>query len=115
MLARDKISDPLARAISSRTATVGVIGLGYVGLPIAAAIGMARFPVLGFDIDPKKVSLLNDGISYIDAVSSGELRTLVAEKRFRATTTFDKLSLCDVIVICVPTPLTRYREPDLSY
>ena len=116
MLACDnKISDALARSISSRTATVGVIGLGYVGLPLASAIARAKFPTLGFDVDQKKISLLNNGISYIDAVSSAELRNLVAEERIRATAAFDELSLCKVIVICVPTPLTRYREPDLSY
>jgi UDP-N-acetyl-D-glucosamine dehydrogenase len=112
---RSSISASLVQAISARTATIGTIGLGYVGLPLAVAVARAGFPTLGFDIDPAKVELLNGGTSYIDAVTSEHLAEIVAEKRFRATAKFEELQSCDVIVICVPTPLTRYREPDLSY
>ncbi len=105
----------LAHAIAARSATVGVIGLGYVGLPLAAAVARSSFPTLGFDIDPEKISQLNRGSSYIDAVDSAQLAGLVREQRFSATSNFSELAACDVIVICVPTPLTRYREPDLSY
>jgi UDP-N-acetyl-D-glucosamine dehydrogenase len=94
---------------------VGVIGLGYVGLPLAAAAARAGFRTLGFDIDPQKAEQLNRGQSYIDAAPSGEIARLVAEGRFRATDDFALLGECDVVVICVPTPLTRQREPDLSY
>lgn len=94
---------------------VGVIGLGYVGLPLAAACARAGFQTVGFDIDPEKPERLNRGESYIDAVSSEELGCLVADGRFRATDDFSGLADCDVAVICVPTPLTRQREPDLSY
>ena len=94
MLAFDnKLFDALARSISSRVATVGVIGLGYVGLPLATAIARTKFPTLGFDVDPKKIGLFNKGISYIDAVSSAGLQNLVAEERIRATAAFGILHI----------------------
>lgn len=105
----------LAEAISNRSATVGVIALGYAGLPLAATIAQAGFQTIGFDIDARKVQLLNVGRSYIDSVPSGRLAEIVRAKRFRASTEFAELPSCDVIVICVPTPLTRNRDPDLSY
>jgi UDP-N-acetyl-D-glucosamine dehydrogenase len=105
----------LQSALKARTAVVGVIGLGYVGLPLAASAGRAGFPTVGFDIDPAKAEQLNRGKSYIDAVSDADLGALVSAKRFAATADFDRLAVCDVVVICVPTPLTRHREPDLSY
>jgi UDP-N-acetyl-D-glucosamine dehydrogenase len=105
----------LAAAIADRTATVGVIGLGYVGLPLAATIAEAGFPIIGFDIDSEKVKLLNGGTSYIDAVPGRRLGAILNAKRFRASAAFDELPACDVIVICVPTPLKRNRDPDLSY
>ena len=112
-LGADELS--LAAKIATRAARVGVIGLGYVGLPLAAAAGGARFSVVGFDIDEAKVEALRAGRSYIDAVSGAALRRLVDAQRFRATSDFRELADCDVICICVPTPLTRQREPDLSY
>jgi UDP-N-acetyl-D-glucosamine dehydrogenase len=105
----------LHRALSARTATAGVIGLGYVGLPLAVAIARKAFHTLGLDIDAAKAEQLNAGHSYIAATSSDELKRLVEAERFRATSDMGALSSCDVIVICVPTPLTRHREPDLSY
>jgi len=101
--------------IDARTAKVGVIGLGYVGLPLAAAAARAGFVTLGFDVDAAKPPLLNAGKSYIDAVGDEELAGLVKAGRFEATTEFARLAECDVVVICVPTPLTKHREPDLSY
>jgi len=101
--------------LSGRTATVGVIGLGYVGLPLAAACARAGFKVVGFDIDDAKTEILNKGVSYIDAVASDELAGHVAAKRFQATSDFAHLKTCDAVVICVPTPLSKHREPDLSY
>ncbi len=101
--------------IERRMAVAGVIGLGYVGLPLAAAIARAGFKTIGFDIDPQKPPLLNAGTSYIDAVKSEELGRLVADERLSATSDMSGLSRCDVIVICVPTPLTRHREPDMTY
>lgn len=101
--------------LNERRAIVGIIGLGYVGLPLAAACAKGGFATIGFDVDPTKIDRLNDAQSYIDAVSSSELATHLNAKRFHATTDFSELAQCDVIVICVPTPLTRHREPDLRY
>lgn len=101
--------------IDDRRATVGVIGLGYVGLPLAMAVAKAGFTVLGFDTDPGKVTAIEARKSYIEAVPDAVLATEVAEGRFSAGSDFAKLALCDVIVICVPTPLTRHREPDLTF
>jgi UDP-N-acetyl-D-glucosamine dehydrogenase len=111
---RREISETIER-IKSGSAICGIIGLGYVGLPLAAAVARAGFSTIGIDIDRQKPDLLNRGHSYIDAVKSDELASLIKAERFYATAEFSKLSDCDVIVICVPTPLTRQREPDLSY
>ncbi|RUU30681.1 nucleotide sugar dehydrogenase [Mesorhizobium sp. M6A.T.Ce.TU.016.01.1.1] len=107
--------DRLLNRISTRAAQVGVIGLGYVGLPLAVAIARAGFPVSGFDVEAQKVESLNNGQSYIEAVTSTALASEVAIGRFRATADFAELAVCDVIIICVPTPLTKHREPDLSF
>jgi len=107
--------ETLQGRLSDKTATIGVIGLGYIGLPLAAAAARAGFNTVGFDTDPVKARQLNAGKSYIHAVTDEELGRLMAAKRFLATDSFAKLRACDVIVICVPTPLTRHREPDLSY
>ncbi|MFO0798449.1 MAG: nucleotide sugar dehydrogenase [Gemmataceae bacterium] len=100
--------------IKHRTARVGIIGLGYVGLPLARAFARTGFRVLGFDIDPHKVAKLNAGKSYIkqfpDATIAG-----MREKGFEATDRFDRLGEADAVLICVPTPLTDAREPDLRY
>src|SRR6187401_1570949 len=101
--------------IAARSARAGVIGLGYVGLPLAMAIARAGFPVTGFDIDPGKVTALNGGSSYIEAVPDAVLSDEVREGRFAATADFARLAECDIVIICVPTPLTRHREPDLSF
>ncbi len=101
--------------IKARTAMAGVIGLGYVGLPLVVAIAKAGMKTIGFDVDQAKPPLLNSGRSYIDAVSSEDLASLVAAGQFIATTDMSQLALCDIIVICVPTPLTRQREPDMYY
>ncbi|MCF3933881.1 nucleotide sugar dehydrogenase [Acuticoccus sp. M5D2P5] len=105
----------LADRLTSRAAVVGVIGLGYVGLPLAASTARAGFATIGFDVDPQKPERLKAGVSYIDAVSSEEIADHVAAGRFDATTDFSRLATCDVIAICVPTPLTKNRDPDLSF
>jgi UDP-N-acetyl-D-glucosamine dehydrogenase len=104
----------LAR-IEARTARVGVIGQGYVGLPLALAFSEARFPVTGFDVDPDRVEALSRGEPYIKHIGLDRLEAAVASGRYRATTDFDLLRGCDAIVICVPTPLGLHREPDNSY
>ncbi|MBU0584409.1 MAG: nucleotide sugar dehydrogenase [Alphaproteobacteria bacterium] len=101
--------------LETRTATVGIVGMGYVGLPLASAVARAGFNVIGFDIDRSKVEKLNGGKSYIDAVSDAALQSHMAEKLFRASCDFAQFEECDVIAICVPTPLTKQREPDLSF
>lgn len=111
----ENLGKVLAGRLQDRSATIGVIGLGYVGLPLAIAAARSGFTVLGFDIDPGKVTQLNAGLSYIDAVSSEALSAERAIGRFEANSDSAHLALCDVIVICVPTPLTKQREPDLSY
>jgi UDP-N-acetyl-D-glucosamine dehydrogenase len=107
--------DRLKRRVAEREAVVGVIGLGYVGLPLAVAIARAGYAAIGLDIDPEKPQHVAAGRSYVGAVMSGDLKALVAAGRLSATTDFAALERCDVIVICVPTPLTRHRTPDLSY
>ncbi len=101
--------------IKARTAKAGVIGLGYVGLPLAMAFARAGFGVTGFDIDPAKIELIGRGESYIEAVSDEVLRSECDAGRFAATCDFAGLGECDILAICVPTPLTAHRDPDLSY
>jgi UDP-N-acetyl-D-glucosamine dehydrogenase len=104
----------LLAAIEARTARVGIIGLGYVGLPLARAFANAGYPVLGFDTDPAKVERLTRGESYIGHISSESVRSMQANG-FEATSRFDRLAEADAIIICVPTPLTESRDPDLGY
>jgi UDP-N-acetyl-D-glucosamine dehydrogenase len=111
----DSPASQLQRLLDDRSAHAAIIGLGYVGLPLAIAVARAGFRVTGFDVDDTKPALLNAGTSYIGAVADSELAKHVATKKFQATNDFSKLRQCDVIIICVPTPLDRHREPDLSY
>ena len=94
---------------------VGIIGCGYVGLPLALRFAEAGHKVTGFDTDPKKVSMLNAGKSYIEHIQQTKIQQFVNSKHFGATNDFEKLKDCDAIIICVPTPLDERREPDLSY
>src|ERR1700726_4484112 len=94
---------------------VAIIGCGYVGLPLALRFAEAGHKVTGFDTDPKKVSMLNAGKSYIEHIQQNKIQQFVNSKHFGATTDFEKLKECDAIIICVPTPLDERREPDLSY
>ena len=109
------LKDDLLRKIKTREARIGVIGLGYVGLPLVLRFGEERFHILGFDVDPQKVSSLNEGKSYIRHIQSERLDGLVKERRFEATSDFRRLSEADCIIICVPTPLTHKKDPDLQY
>lgn len=99
--------------IRSREAKVGVIGLGYVGLPLVMEFCRAGFSVTAFDIDPEKVRKLKAGRSYIKHIPSGRLKEV--GKKMRPTTDFGGLKEMDCVIICVPTPLSKHREPDLSY
>jgi UDP-N-acetyl-D-glucosamine dehydrogenase len=104
----------LKQKIETRKAQVGVIGLGYVGLPLALLFSEQRFPVTGFDIDQQKVKTLEQGGSYIYRITPGEIQ-LARQQGFKATFDFSQLEQMDAVIICVPTPLNEYREPDLSY
>ncbi len=101
--------------IASRSLRVGVIGLGYVGLPLATTFAEAGFHVTGIDIDQQKVDLANQGESYISDIASSTLQSLVAAGRLTCTTDFSALKDIDAISICVPTPLRKTRDPDISY
>jgi UDP-N-acetyl-D-glucosamine dehydrogenase len=105
----------LRRAIAGRRARIGIIGLGYVGLPLACLFAEKGFPATGFDIDPAKVKALNAGRSYIKHIPAARVKAIRSGGRFEATGDFDRLRQMDAIIICVPTPLTRYREPDLRF
>lgn len=100
--------------IESRQATIAVIGLGYVGLPLVLGLHANGYSVIGIDIDPAKMADLTDGRSYIKHIPSERLSSLTRE-RFKATTEFSALARADAIVICVPTPLTKHLEPDMSF
>jgi UDP-N-acetyl-D-glucosamine dehydrogenase len=101
--------------IRNHEAQIGVIGMGYVGLPLALTFLKTGFRLLGFDIDPKKISDLNEGRSYIKQYPADLFSAYLSTGKFLATTDFDRLSEVDCISICVPTPLTKMREPDLTY
>ena len=105
----------LEQRLEKRTARLAVIGLGYVGLPLAVELAQAGFEVYGIDIDEKRVAQLNSGRSYIQDVPTADVRTLVRQKRFIATTDFSVLKKCDAVNICVPTPLSKQRDPDVSF
>ena len=104
----------LLSKIESGTVRVGIIGLGYVGLPLARAFAEREIAVLGFDVDPAKVAKLESGQSYIGHIPDSAIQ-LIREQGFEATTHFERLDEPDVVIVCVPTPLTDAREPDLSY
>src|SRR5262245_45138973 len=109
------VKDELLTKITSHRAKIGVIGLGYVGLPLVLRFGEEHFHVLGFDVDSQKVSKLNAGQSYIRHIEATRLQSLVKEKQFEATSDFSRLAEADCIIICVPTPLTEKKDPDLQY
>ena len=105
----------LAKRIANRSARIGVIGLGYVGLPLAVEFAKEGFRVTGIDLDPARIQGVNRARSYILDVPSDDLRKLRQARRLKATSSFDVLGQQDAIIICVPTPLRKTREPDMSY
>ena len=109
------VIEALKHRIESREAAVGIIGLGYVGLPLMRAFCDKGFRVLGFDVDAQKVEQINAGKSYIHSVTSEEIAKAVDAGSFSATGDYARLKEVDVIIVCVPTPLDKMREPDLSY
>ena len=109
------ISEQLARRIQSRTARVGIVGLGYVGLPLAVEYAKAGFPVTGIDLSTSKVDRVNAGNSYIADIHAAEFKPLVDSGKLRATTDFSVIADLDTVNICVPTPLRKTKDPDMSY
>lgn len=114
-LALSPAGQALERRITAREATVCIVGLGYVGLPLAAAMHAAGFRVLGFDSDPRKVELLSRGESYLNHLGPELVNGLTATGRFHATGDEAELAGADVVILCVPTPLGRHHEPDMRY
>jgi UDP-N-acetyl-D-glucosamine dehydrogenase len=111
----EAIVDDLISCVSVRNYTIGIIGLGYVGIPLALTACKAGFPVIGFDIDAPRVAQINRGESFIKHIPTTAINDAVKDGRFIATTDFDRLKDVDAIIIAVPTPLSKQREPDLSY
>src|SRR5678816_1466501 len=109
------MNNELMGLITEKRATIGVIGLGYVGLPLIAEFAANGFKGIGFEVDQNKADQINNGVSYIGDVSSSKIKELVDAGRLKATTDFNHLSECDAIIICVPTPLRKTKEPDVSY
>lgn len=106
---------PLLEKIAAHEAKIGVIGMGYVGLPLALTFAERGFPVLGFDVDPAKVEAIAGGRGYIQHLDPARVAAQAAAGRLKATSDFARLSEPDAILICVPTPLTPQREPNMSY
>ncbi len=110
-----EMKERLLKKIQKREINVGVIGLGYVGLPLAVEKAKAGFKTVGFDIQPEKVDMINQGHNYIGDVVDSDLERLIQDGRLRATTDFSFIKDADFIAICVPTPLDSHQEPDISY
>ena len=108
------VSPDLAERIQSRTAKIGIVGLGYVGLPLALLFSEQGFAVTGFDVDTRKVNSLSDGDSYIFRIAPSEIQS-AQQHGFSATSEYTHVNHMDAVVICVPTPLDEFRQPDLSY
>ncbi|HVP52654.1 MAG TPA: nucleotide sugar dehydrogenase [Terriglobales bacterium] len=108
------LSEDLKSKIATRSARIGVIGLGYVGLPLALLFTEETFPVTGFDIDTRKVRTLGEGGSYIFRIPAEQIQGALRQG-FRATSEYARIAEMDVVIICVPTPLNEYMEPDLSF
>lgn len=105
----------LLSKIKHKEITVGVVGLGYVGLPLAVEKAKAGFKTIGFDVQEEKVNLVNEGHNYIGDVVDSDLKNLVRSGMLKATTDFSFIKNVDFIAICVPTPLDAHQQPDISY
>jgi UDP-N-acetyl-D-glucosamine dehydrogenase len=109
------VKDALLSKINNKSAAIGVVGLGYVGLPLAVEKAKAGYRVIGFDVQEQKVNMVNSGENYIGDVVPGDLKSIVEAGRLRATNDFSLISEADCVAICVPTPLDTYFQPDISY
>lgn len=109
------VRENLLKKITNREVVAGVIGLGYVGLPLAVKMAKAGFKTIGFDIKKEKADSVNQGRNYIGDVADSDLKTLVENGMLAATTDFSEIDKVDFVAICVPTPLDAYRQPDISH
>ena len=109
------LEDSFAESIKQRTTKVGVVGMGYVGLPLALAFCENGFSVVGFDVDERKVEKLRAGEGYIQHLGTERLAEAAKKGQLDATADFDRLAEVDAILVAVPTPLTKQREPDMRY
>src|ERR1051325_9700129 len=109
------LAEVLAEKIQNHTAKVGILGLGYVGLPLAVEMARAGFQVTGIDLDDRKISAIGQGRSYISDIDSETLAGMVGDGALTATADFSVLSRLDTVNICVPTPLRKTKDPDMSY
>lgn len=109
------IKEELKKLIEDKTARIGVIGLGYVGLPLAVEFASEGFEAIGFEVDPKKADAINSGGSYIVDVPEAAVADCVEKGNLSATTDFSRIAECDAVMICVPTPLRKTKDPDMSY
>ena len=107
--------DTLLKIIDDKSAKIGIVGLGYVGRPLALVFSSKNFNVTGFDVDPDKIDRLLEGESYIRHIENDLIRQQISSKSFKVTDDFSSLAQMSVIIICVPTPLNQKREPDLTY
>src|SRR6266699_2219481 len=114
-IGKTRMHRQLQEKISTRSLQVAVIGLGYVGLPLAITFAEAGFEVRGIDVDQRKVDQANQGESYIPDIASNTLRSLIDTERLHFTSDFAVLDDVDAVSICVPTPLRKTRDPDISY
>lgn len=111
---REHFSEVMKK-IESRQARVGIMGMGYVGLPLSCAFANRGYPTTGFEVDAKKVEFVNKGVSYIDDITRSELRQVTGSGFLKATCDFSELARQDAVIICVPTPLRKSKDPDISY
>lgn len=101
--------------LANKEATIGIVGLGYVGLPLGLGFTAKKYKVLGLDVDQKKVDLINQGVSYIEHIDGSTIKDAVNSGLLTASADFSEAVSCDALILCVPTPLNRHHEPDLSY
>ncbi|MBW7843647.1 MAG: nucleotide sugar dehydrogenase [Ignavibacterium sp.] len=109
------MNNHLLKKIENNSAVIGIIGLGYVGLPLALEYALKGFKTIGFDVDEKKIPILNSGKSYIKHIRKEKIQKVIKNRKFIATTDFSRLEETDAIIICVPTPLNEHREPDMTF
>lgn len=109
------LANQLMAKLENKTAVIGVVGLGYVGLPLAVEKAKAGFRVVGFDVQSSRVDMVNQGVNYIGDVVDSELQSIINDQMLKATTDYSFINEVDAVAICVPTPLDGYQQPDTSY